>query len=132
MSDKLKTILYTLTPLLMLFLAWIIDVIVNHNVTSDNNTTRVLYLTLNCFAFLIQGLIMALTVKTELKNAIPQMIISGCLAILLFIIFFNLTALSFDSIPESISDFLSDYNYLAFIWSGVYFFNFFSSYKRAN
>lgn len=132
MPEKIKTFLYTIAPLVMLFFAWVIDVIVNHNVTSDNSTTRVLYLTLNCFAFLIQGLIMAITIKTQLKNASRQMIISGCLGIVLFIVFFNLTALSFDTIPDSINDFLSDYNYLAFIWSGIYFFNFIASYKRAN
>lgn len=132
MPEKFKTFLYTIAPVVMLFFAWVIDVIVNHNVTSDNNTTRVLYLTLNCFAFLFQGLIMATAVKTKLKNASLQMIISGCIAIVLFMAFFNLTALSFDSIPDSINDFLSDYNYLAFIWSGIYFFNFIASYKRAN
>lgn len=131
MPEKLKTFIYIITPLFMIFLAWVIHVIVAHNVSSDQNTIRILNLALNAISFLIQGVVMAAIARCVLDNANIQMILSAGICIILFIIFFNISAVSFSFIPESVDDFLADYGYLSFIWSGIYCHNFIASYRRA-
>lgn len=130
MSNKLKLFFYTLAPFLMLFFQWIIYVLVTHNISSSQSATRVLYLLLNCLSFVIQGLIMILCSQLDIENINAHMLISAIVAIILFLVIFNLLAVSYNFIPETIDDFILDYGYLGLIWAGSYTYNFLSDFKR--
>ena len=114
----------------MLFIAWIIHVIVAHNITTSIASTRVMYLLINGIGFLFQALVMGVIIDTRLNDTNIQMILAAAISILLFLIFFNISALSFSFIPESVDDFLSDYGYLGYLWSGIYLYSFIKNYRQ--
>jgi hypothetical protein len=124
MSTKLRAFLYTVGPLVMIFVEWIIYVIVSHNLTSSDHTTRILYLLINCLSFTLQGLAIAGCIKLKHEDFLNlHMILSACLGIFLFMVFFNITAVNITYLPETVVDFIADESYLGFIWAGAYFYN---------
>lgn len=124
MSTKLKLFLYTITPFVMLFFQWIIYVLVAHNMTAEASTTRVLYLLLNCISFLIQGLMMLFISHIDYEDLInSHLLLSSIIAVILFLGTFNLLAVHYSFIPDTIDDFLISYGYLPIIWAGCYTYN---------
>lgn len=108
----------------MLFFQWIIYVLVAHNITADASTTRVLYLLLNCISFLIQGLIMLFISHIDYEDLInSHLLLSSIIAVILFLGTFNLLAVHYSFIPDTIDDFLISYGYLPIIWAGCYTYN---------
>ncbi len=124
MNTKLRAFLYTVGPFVMIFVEWIFYVIVSHNLETSESSTRIIYLLINCLSFTLQGLAIAGCIHLKHDDYMNlHMILSACIGILIFMVFFNLTAVNVTFLPSSIVDFIADESYLGFIWAGAYFYN---------